>query len=609
MRKGVAAVAVVLLLLAATLVWRPWSGGGRRQPPVVIITLDTTRPDHVGPGKQTPALVRFLGEATRFRRTRTTVPLTLPAHLSLWSGLTPSHHGVHENLAPRLPAKRGFPLLAEEFRDAGYATAAFVSSAVVGEATGIAAGFDHFESPSFGEPWSDEQGDVPAPERVAAALHWLDARPADQPFLLWVHFFDPHVPYLPFAGDAERDGTREGDPPAALYAGEVRRVDAAVGRLLAALPDDAIIVIASDHGEGLGEHGEATHGVLCHGATADVFLAVRAPALAAGAVDDTLRDLVDLAPTLRAWCGLKEQPGDGALLTAEPARVLVTESLLSYRTYGWGQVFAATDGRYSLVESGPRVELFDRETDPGETTPLDPIGHPAYERLDRALHAYRAGSATDREPDGPYFAAGSPYGHAVRPLSQYLTRPENAKLADPRLGFAFRDRMARAKRLIYTGFKTRRADLLRAAVKDLEALAREDPKNPAPPLYLTQALGRLGGVTGDRQWNRAAAEAARKSIRLGYRVAPLLHDLLYESLQGGSFDDLRDALDVAAKGDIVPDVKCAELVVRAGLLLAAEGDRDALPLARRVLDRCERAAGDEAELRRLAELREKIAIN
>jgi hypothetical protein len=386
-------------------------------------------------------------------------------------------------------------------------------------------------------------------------------------------------------------------------------MDAAVGRLLAALPDDAIVVIASDHGEGLGDHGEATHGVLCHGETADVFLAVRAGALEAGAVDDTPRDLVDVAPTLRAWCGLAAQPGDGALLTTAPDRVLVTESLLSYRTYGWGQVFAATDGRYVLVESGPRVELFDRESDPGETSPLDPIGHPAYERLDRALHAYRAGGATDREPDGPYFSAGSPYGHAVRPLSQYLTRPENAKLADPQLGFAFRDRMSRAKRLIYTGFKTRRADLLRAAVDDLQALAREDPENPAPQLYLTHALGRLGAVTGDRQWNRAAAEAARASIRLGYRVAPLLHDLLYESLQGGALEDLRAALDIAARGDIVPDVKCAELVVRSALVLAAEGDRDALPLARRVLDRCERAVGEnEAELRLRAELRGKIAI-
>jgi arylsulfatase A-like enzyme len=589
-------------------VWRPWSRGDAPRPPVVVITLDTTRVDHVGAADQTPALARFLAQATRFRRARTTVPLTLPAHLSLLSGLCPPRHGIHENLAPRLPDTRGFTLLAEEFRDAGYATAGFVSSAVLGDATGIAAGFEHFESPSFGEPWSDEQGDVLAPDRVAAALRWLGGRPADRPFFLWVHFFDPHVPYLPFEGDAERAGTSDGDAPAALYAGEVRRMDAAVARLLAALPDDAIVVIASDHGEGLGDHGEDTHGVLCYGETADIFLAVRAGALEAGAVDDTPRSLIDVAPSLRAWCGLAAQPADGALLTAEPDRVLVTESLLSYRTYGWGQVFAATDGRFSLVESGPRVALFDRGTDPKELTPLDPIGHPAYERLDRALHAYRAGGSTDREPDGPYFSAGSPYGHAVRPLSQYLTRPENAKLADPQLGFRFRDRMSRAKHLIYTGFKTRNADQLRAAVKDLEALAGEDPDNPAPQLYLTQALGRLGAVTGDPQWNRAAAEAARASIRLGYRVAPLLHDLLYESLQGGALEDLRAALEIAARGDIVPDLQCAELVVRSGLVLAAEGDRDALPLARRVLDRCERALADEAELRRLAELRGKITI-
>jgi len=117
---------------------------------------------------------------------------------------------------------------------------------------------------------------------VKAPIAWLGARDRSAPFLLWVHFYDPHVPYLPFAGDARRRASREGDAPRELYLGEVRRMDAAVERLLAAVDPSTIVVVASDHGEGLGEHGEATHGTLCYGSTADVLLAIRAPSLPPG---------------------------------------------------------------------------------------------------------------------------------------------------------------------------------------------------------------------------------------------------------------------------------------------------------------------------------------
>lgn len=159
---------------------------------------------------------------------------------------------------------------------------------------------------------------------------------------------------------------------------------------------------------------------------------------------------------------------------------MITESLLAYRTYGWAQVFSATDGRFSLVESGPRLDLFDLAADPGETRPIKPEGHAAYERLDRAIAAYREGAA--REPQGAYMA-GSPYGHAVRPFASYLARAENGKLRDPEAGFAFAARMAAAKSLIHLGKERRDAAALEQAIKILRELAAEDTENPAPHLY------------------------------------------------------------------------------------------------------------------------------
>jgi arylsulfatase A-like enzyme len=582
--------------LAAFLAWALLARSPAAPPDILLITLDTTREDAVG--EDTPALLAFLREATRFRRARTTVPLTLPAHVTILSGLDPRRHGIHENLAPRLPEDRGFPLLQEELRAAGYRTAGFVASPVLGEPTGIAAGFETFDAPArAGDSWSGAQDDVPADERVEAPLRWLSGRDRAAPFLLWVHFYDPQVPYLPLGGDAGRRGTAEGDPPAALYAGEVRRMDAAVERLLAAVDPKTIVVVASDHGEGLGEHGEATHGTLCFGSTANALLAIRAPRLAAGERGEA-RSLSDLAPTLRAWCGLPAQPGDGVAIAdgggsrlrqgpggQAGGRVVVTESMLAYRTYGWAQVFAATDGRYSLVESGARLDLFDLAADPGEMRPLRPEGHEAYEALDRALDEYRKGGGPGFA--GPYMA-GSPYGHAVRPFAAYLTRAENTALKDPQTGFAFADRMAAAKSLIHLGRERRDAAALEKAIAILQDLAKEDPKNPAPHLYLVHAQGRLGWVLGKPALHRAAARSARDAIGLGYRVAPLLFDLLDESLAAGEPADLVAALEVAVREPIHPDLRCAELAARIGLQLEQAGDAAGADLARRFLDRCRR---------------------
>jgi hypothetical protein len=184
--------------------------------------------------------------------------------------------------------------------------------------------------------------------------------------------------------------------------------------------------------------------------------------------------------------------------------------------------------------------------------------------------------------------AGSPYGHAVRPFASYLTRAENVALKDPETAPQFARAMAAARSLIHMGGERRDAAALERAISILRDLSGGDPKNPAPHLYLTHAQGRLGWVLGKPELHRAAAGSALEAIRLGYRVAPVLQDLLLESLEAGEPADLRAALAVAVKEPIHPDLKCAELAARAGQKLAQAGDEEGQAMARTFLERCHR---------------------
>jgi arylsulfatase A-like enzyme len=545
---------------------------------VVVVTIDTLRADAVGPNSGTPALAAFLETATRFRRARTPVPLTLPAHVSLFTGLLPAAHGVHDNLAPPVPYDRPFRFLAEEFRERGYATAAFVSCAVIQARTGLHAGFETYDCAPAPAPELalSEYGEREGGATVAAALHWLAARAKDRPFFLWVHLFDPHEPYRAFPGDARRPGTTDADPDAVRYAGEVRRADAALEPLFAALPEDAIVVVASDHGEALGEHGERTHGILCFGATADVLLAVRGPGFARGAVDDAPRSLCDVAPTIRALCGIGGEPR----LLRPASGPVVTESIFAWRMHGFGQCFAAADGRRSLVESGPALELFDLEADPGERIPVNDAE--AFEPLDRAIIALRDLGKRDGDREGP--AVISPYGSARRPETHYLPRRENGALPDPRTKLAYIARFERARLALDRAYAGRDAEALREGAKEMEALTALEPGDPAPWYGAFHAHARVAAVSGDTAHHRFAARAAREALVRGYVDDALVYHALGQSLFSGELDEMRATLRAvrAAGRGVTPE--CLPLLQRIVLRLAESGDTEALAIGREILN-------------------------
>lgn len=346
---------------------------------LILITLDTTRADHLGVNGSkevaTPHLDRMAREGVNFTRARSPVPLTLPAHASILTGRVPPAHGVRDNGAFRLSDDE--LTLAEVLRGQGYATAAFVSSFVLDHRFGLAQGFDVYDDRTWSalemlESLEAERNG----EDVYEAFHdWLVTVDPERPFFVWVHLFDPHAPYEP----PEPFRTRYPDDP---YAGEVAFTDAVVGKLLDALEarsllDRSIVAVVGDHGEGLGEHGEPTHGLLIYNSTLHVPMLIRAPGLVApGSSVETLTRTIDLAPTLLDYLGVDGALGEGESLRPriearrhDPSREAYGESLYASRNLGWSELRSWEAGKYRFIEA-PRPELYDLSTDPGETENL-----------------------------------------------------------------------------------------------------------------------------------------------------------------------------------------------------------------------------------------------
>jgi choline-sulfatase len=337
---------------------------------VVLVTLDTTRADHLGcyggARAATPRIDGLARGGIRFEHALSPVPLTLPAHVSLLTGLVPRHHGVRDNAGFALDAK--IPLLTERLSAAGYATAAFVSAAVLDRDGGLARGFGTYDDRvRVGDRSAFDYQERAASQTVDAALPVLDG--LKPPFFLWVHFYDPHLPYVP----PEPYASRFKDRP---YDGEIAFMDAQLGRILDALKrkgTTVYIAVAGDHGEGLGEHGEDAHGIFLYQATQHVPLILTGPGIPPGTTSATSVGLVDLAPTLLDLLKLPPLPGaDGRSLVpllhgARPtAPDYEMETFYPALSYGWAPLRALCSGPYKYIEA-PRPELYELPTDPRET--------------------------------------------------------------------------------------------------------------------------------------------------------------------------------------------------------------------------------------------------
>lgn len=336
---------------------------------VLLVTIDTLRADRVGVGI-TPTLDALASRGIRFTHARTVAPLTLPAHVSLMTGVIPPVHGVRENGTYRFDGSR--PTLARLLQTAGFQTAAFVGAYVLDRRFGLNDGFETYDDQIQRDPQAATRLEAERKGEVVAsrAIEWLKRRRqsasgSPRPFFLWVHFWDPHAPYTPPPEFLQKAG---GD----AYNGEVAYADAQVARLLETLDEGGdrgrtLIVVAGDHGESLGEHNERTHGMLLYEAVLRVPLIVSAPGVKPAVRPEPV-SLLDVAPTVLS--SLRLGAADGMrgvdLLASAPPRDREFYAETEYpRVAGWSRLYSLVGERWKVIRS-TASELYDLDRDPGE---------------------------------------------------------------------------------------------------------------------------------------------------------------------------------------------------------------------------------------------------
>jgi arylsulfatase A-like enzyme/Flp pilus assembly protein TadD len=401
-RRSRALVAGVLTLAAAAGIW--WFARPRTfvltpdaNRNVLLVTIDTLRADALssyGGKAETPNVDRVAAMGARFTFAHASAVVTLVSHTTILTGEYPYAHGVRNNSGYRLA--EGTPTLATRLKAAGFATGAFIGGYPLVHRFGLAPGFDVYD---------DQLGAAAGPGRnfalperradavVARAVDWIDKQSGR--FFAWVHVFDPHAPYMP---PAEWLAKYRAQP----YYGEVAWTDHALGPLfdrLATLPRPTLVVITGDHGEGLGDHGEATHGIFAYESTLHVPLIVavvdpaRARAPRGVTIDAAVRH-IDIVPTILEAAGLPADPSlPGASLIGMirrgggADRPEYFEAMTNNLTRGWAPLRGVLVGRDKYVDL-PIQELYNLVRDPAELHNLAPTSNERVAVLLNVLRSY-----------------------------------------------------------------------------------------------------------------------------------------------------------------------------------------------------------------------------
>lgn len=393
-----------LLLTSASAGWaNSAQAGGNDSSSVLLITVDTLRADRLGcygaTRVQTPAMDALAREGVRFASAMAQVPITLPSHAVILSGTYPMTNGVRDFTSNGLPPN--IELISQAMKRHGYTTAAFVSAFVLNRTWGFNRGFDlyddHFGSRQFAttDPGNIERRGGKTIDRV---LNWLQSPPAQaetKPFFVWLHLYDPHSPYDP--PEPFRSEYR-----GRLYDGEVAYVDSQLARLFTFLKRRGLynrmwVVLTSDHGESLGEHGEQEHGFFIYQSTLHVPMifkpphGIAPPAVLTSAVETidiapTLLDLLDIQDAIRLQFQGTSLAGPVLGKSPEVQQAVYAESYYAFHSFGWSPLRSLVAENLQFIQA-PQRELYDLREDPNQTHNLAPRQHARATALDQRLTA------------------------------------------------------------------------------------------------------------------------------------------------------------------------------------------------------------------------------
>ena len=511
---------ILLLTIAALAACARDSAPPANQPPqlrhIVLVTIDTLRADAVGAyggaTARTPAIDGLAREGKRFEHAFAAAPVTLPSHATIMTGRYPPGHGARHN-GMRMDLKT--PTLAETLARAGFSTGAFVAAFPLDRRFGLIKGFQE-----YGDTMPRDASGRPANERpgrpvVDEALAWISKHRGERIFL-WVHLFEPHAPY--------GNPSNQSRSPVDRYQDDVAEADAQIKRLIDGLGFDraqTLFVVAGDHGEAFGEHGEVSHSIFAYDTTLRVPLIFSGAGMAKQVVPDAV-SLADVAPTIASLAGIAKFDSDGRILSTPDhrERLLYSETFAPLLDFGWSPLRAVRSGNWKYI-AAPKPELYDLNADPGETRNV--IDAHAAKAAELAKHVEAIAPPTlpatagndDREARARLQALGYASGRGASGTD----RP------DPK------DRKILAAQIAQVTSGELQGAALERALRDI---LRADPHNPQANLRLGYLLvdtnrcaeatkrftaaieGRLPGA--DAHLGRASCEVAAKNSAAAIRT-------------------------------------------------------------------------------------------
>ncbi len=604
-RAGLVPALALLGGLAASSCAR--SGGVPTSPdaPVILISIDTMRADHLpayGYTKiATPNLDRFASDAWLFENAYTPCPMTLPAHTTMLTGELPPEHGVRNNIGFVFDGKT-HPSLPVFLKEHGYATGAAVSSYVLRYETGLGPLFDYYE---------DSVGIAPGVESVhyrrsgdktaAFAERWIAAHDG-KPFFFFFHIYEPHLPYDPPEPFRSRYGV--------TYDAEVATADQVIGGFLDEMKklgvyDRAIIVLVGDHGEGLGDHGEMQHSILLYREVMHIPMIVKLPhSFGGGRRIATPAQLSDIVPTVLQVLGdriPKWVSGSSVLgLPAQPTgapRVIFGETLFPRLQLGWSDLRSVIENDYQYIY-GPRPELYDMASDPGEKHDLIASQPAVAARLAAALQHYPQGNEHPAPADEETLRRLAALGY----IGGLHDRGTAAVLPNPVDNIQYLQRMQEGWQLAADQHLAQAVAVLRSVVKD----------NPG----MSDVWIKLGELYADAGQD-AESEAAYKQAldRSPVFLADIAVALGFVQFQRGELDQAEAA---GQRAVVQVPTKAHELLARVALArgdfataereaAAAAGSRNPQPSAILVMAEIKLREGKPADALAVVEKAERYA--